>query len=247
VSVSWLLNSGTSGFGATRLRTSAGLGIKEPTFLQSYSTSPFFLGNPDLAPEKSRGFDVSIEQRLASDHVAVEATYFSNHFDDLISLGPSNPVTFEARYENIGETRASGVELSGTSVVNGGFRFSGAYTFLDSKVIASTSSSPIFAAGQPLYRRPSHSGSLQASYSRERLSLALTGVFVGSRVDTDFNFPSIGSNEGYATWQASGEVRLASRTSAFITLENLADAEYMDPLGYPGLGRSVRAGIKAGF
>ena len=246
-SVSWLASSGSDTFGATRLRGSAGLGIKEPTFLQSYSPSPGFFGNPDLAPEKSRGFDVSIEQRLARDRVALEATYFSNHFDDLISLGPSDPVTFNARYENIGETRASGIELGGTSVVAGALRFSGAYTFLDSKVITSTSSSPIFAAGQPLYRRPRHTGSVQASYSRQRAGLALTGVFVGSRVDTDFNFPSVRSNSGYATWQVSGDVRLAPRASAFINIENLADRQYMEPLGYPGLGRSVRAGVKTSF
>lgn len=246
-SASWLASTGAGGLGATRIRASAGLGIKEPTFLQSYSPNPGFFGNPDLKPEKSRGFDVSAEQRLAGDRVSLEATYFSNHFDDLISLGPSDPATFNARYENIGETRASGVELSGTSVVDGGFRFSGAYTFLDSKVITSTSSSPIFAAGQPLYRRPKHSGSVQTSYARERLSLSLTGVFVGSRVDSDFNFPTVTSNSGYATWQASGEVRLAPRASAFINIENLADRQYMEPLGYPGLGRSVRAGVKTSF
>ena len=44
---------------------SVGRGIKEPLFIQSYSPSPSFLGNPDLKPERSRGFDVGIEQRFA--------------------------------------------------------------------------------------------------------------------------------------------------------------------------------------
>ena len=30
-------------------------------------------------------------------------------------------------------------------------------------------------------------------------------------------------------------------------IENLADRQYMEPLGYPGLGRSVRAGVKTSF
>ena len=55
--------------------------------------------------------------------VAIEAIYFANHFDDLISLGPFDPVTFNAQYENIGETRASGLELVGTAVAAGGLRF----------------------------------------------------------------------------------------------------------------------------
>ena len=247
LAVSWLAGTGNGEFGATRVRASVGRGIKEPLFIQSYSPSPSFLGNPNLAPERSRGFDVGVEQRFAGDRAAIEVTYFANHFDDLISLGPFDPVTFNAQYENIGETRASGFELMGTAIAKGGVRVSGGYTLLESKVIRSISSSTIFAPGRALYRRPRHSGSLQASYSRNRVSLALGAVFVGSRVDTDFNFPTISSNEGYAAWNASGEVRVAGRTAAFVTIDNLADRDYMEPLGYRGLGRAVRAGIRARF
>ncbi len=247
LAVSWLVRAGDENSGATRLRASTGRGIKEPLFIQSYSPSPSFLGNPNLAPERSRGFDVGVEQRFAGDRAAIELTYFANHFDDLISLGPFDPVTFNAQYENIGETRASGLELVGTAFVSGGFRLTGGYTLLESKVIRSISSSPIFAPGRELYRRPRHSGSLQASYSRRRASVALGAVFVGSRVDTDFNFPTIMSNEGYATWNASSEVRIAGRTSGFITIDNLGGREYMEPLGYRALGRTVRAGIRTRF
>jgi outer membrane receptor protein involved in Fe transport len=73
------------------------------------------------------------------------------------------------------------------------------------------------------------------------------GVFVGSRVDTDFNFPTISANQAYATWHASGEIRLAGRTSGFVTVENLANRDYLEPFGYRGLGRTVRAGIRTRF
>ena len=128
-----------------------------------------------------------------------------------------------------------------------GLRLSGGYTLLDSEVISSISSSPIFAPGRQLYRRPRHSGSLQASYSRARLSLALGGVFVGERVDSDFNVPTISTNDGYALWNASGEVRITARTGAFMTIDNLAGSDHMEPLGYPALGRSARAGIRTRF
>ena len=247
VAASWLVSAGNDGPGSTRVRASVGRGIKEPLFIQSYSPSPSFLGNPNLAPERSRGFDLGLEQRFAGDRAAVELTYFANHFDDLISLGPFDPVTFNAQYENIGETRASGLELVGTAIVNGGLRVNGGYTLLDSKVVRSISSSPIFAPGRDLYRRPRHSGSLQASYSRNRVALALGAVFIGSRIDTDFNFPTVTSNEGYALWNASGEMRLARRTAGFVTIDNLAGGEYMEPLGYPALGRTVRVGLRTRF
>ena len=247
LAVSLLAASGNDDLGATRVRASLGRGIKEPTFFQSYSPSPFNLGNPDLKPERSRGFDVGVEQRFARDRAGIEATYFANHFDDLISTGPFDPVTFASQYLNIGETRASGLELVGTGIIKGSLRVHGGYTFLDSKVIRSISSSPIFAPGRALYRRPRHSGSVQASFSRNRLSATLGGVFVGSRVDTDFNFPSLTSNEGYATWNASAEFRFARRTAGFVTIDNLADREYMEPLGYPALGRTLRVGVRTRF
>ena len=247
LAVSWLVISGDAGVDATRVRGSIGRGIKEPLFIQSYSPSPSFLGNPDLAPERSRGFDVGVEQRLAGDRAALELTYFANHFDDLISLGPFDPVTFNARYENIGETRASGLELTGTAIAGGGFTVTGGYKYLDSQVIRSISSSPIFAPGRQLYRRPRHSGSMRASYSRGRVGLALGGVFIGSRVDSDFNFPTISSNKGHGAWNASGEARLARRTAVFVTVDNLTDREYMEPLGYRALGRSVRVGVRTRF
>ena len=248
IATSWLVSSGTSGgLGSTRLRGSLGRGIKEPLFIQSYSPDPSFLGNPNLKPERSRGFDAGIEQRFAGNRVALEAIYFANYFDDLISLGQFDPVTFEAQYENIGETRASGLELVGTAFAGSEWRFSGGYTFLDGKVVRSISSSAIFAPGNQLYRRPRHSGSLQASYSRGRLGLALGGVFIGERVDSNFNFSTVRFNEGYALWNASGEVRVSRRTSAFVTLDNLANADYMEPLGYPALGRTARVGIRTRF
>jgi len=47
-----------------------GLGIKEPTVLQSFSPSPFFRGNPNLLPERSRSAEVGVEQRFAGDRGA---------------------------------------------------------------------------------------------------------------------------------------------------------------------------------
>ncbi|HKY20585.1 MAG TPA: TonB-dependent receptor [Vicinamibacterales bacterium] len=248
-SISWLISSGDPGAGTTRLKASGGRGIKEPTFRQSYSPSPFDLGNPDLKPERSRGFDAGVEQRFANDRIRAEATYFYNHFDDLINTGPFNPVTFGSQYLNIGETRASGLELSADAMVAGGLQVHGYYVWQDSEVINSVSSStsPIFTKGKELYRRPRHSGSIQGQFTRSRVSLALGALFVGQRVDTDSASLGIFSNEGYTTVNASADVRFARRTSGFINLENLGDFQYMEPLGYRGLGRTVRAGIRTRF
>ena len=48
--------------------------------LQSFSPSPFFRGNPDLLPERSRTVEAGIEQRLCRDRARVEATWFDNRY-----------------------------------------------------------------------------------------------------------------------------------------------------------------------
>src|SRR5207302_16110 len=52
--VVYVLHEPSATMGETRIKASAGRGIKEPNVLQSFSVSPFFLGNPDLKPERSR-------------------------------------------------------------------------------------------------------------------------------------------------------------------------------------------------
>jgi vitamin B12 transporter len=246
--VSWVAQPGrTSGVGPTRLKASGGRGIKEPTFRQSYNPSPGDLGNPDLKPERSRGFDAGVEQRLSSDRVRLEATYFANHFDDLISTRQIDPATFSSQYFNIGETRASGAELSGDAIITGGLRVSGFYVWQDSKVIRSVSNSPIFQPGRELYRRPRHSGSIQGAFTRDRVSVTLGALFIGRRVDTDSSSLGLLSNDGYTTINAGGAIKFGSAASAFVNIENLGDSQYLEPLGYPGLGRTVRVGIRTRF
>jgi outer membrane receptor protein involved in Fe transport len=88
---------------------------------------------------------------------------------------------------------------------------------------------------------------VQAAFSHKRLSATLGAVIVGESVDTDFNFPTVSSNKGHATWNAGGEMRFARRTVGFVAIDNLFNNDYMEPLGYPALGRTVRVGVKATF
>src|SRR5262249_23067085 len=79
--------------GPTRLRVNYGEGIKAPTMIEAFSPNQFFLGNPALKPERSRNFDIGIEQFFLQDHFRVEGIYFRNRFRDQIAF-MSDPTTF---------------------------------------------------------------------------------------------------------------------------------------------------------
>ena len=249
-SVAYIVRQSAGAVGNTRLKASAGLGIKEPTLLQSFSRSPLFQGNPDLAAERSRSLDVGIEQRLVHDRARVELTWFADRYQDIISTRTISFDPFTSRYFNIGATRARGAELSGELAPREGVALRAAFTRLDSRIIDSTSSfSEVFAPGRTLFRRPRHSGYVGVAWSRARLSADVTGVFVGRRVDSDFSAlePPMLSNARYTTWDVRVMYRLAGPLSLTGAADNLANAGYMDPLGYEALGRAFRLGARLGF
>jgi outer membrane receptor protein involved in Fe transport len=220
--------------------------------LESFSISPFFLGNPDLEPERSRSVEAGIDQRLAGDRVKVEATWFDNRFSNIIALR-TNPITFEGQYFNVGVTSARGLELAAAAAPWPALRLRANYTFLDSKIVESTDpTDEIFTVGQWALRRPRHSGSVGASVQWERTAVDVTGVFVGRYVDTDFGlfgaplFPG-SMSPGRAQWDTRVAVRLTRQVTGLLMIDNLTNADYMVPLGYQPLGRVARAGIRVGF
>jgi outer membrane cobalamin receptor len=236
--------------GETKLKASAGLGIKEPTVLQSFSLSPYYHGNPDLAPERARTLEAGIEQRLANDRAKIEVTWFDNRFTNLISTRTTNPATFEAEYFNIGLSRARGAEIGVEVAPDRALRWRAGYTFLASEIVDSTSPySVVFQAGQPLFRRPRHSGFVGATWNWNRVTADVNGVVIGGFVDSDFSSlsPEILTNAGYTTWDARVTVKVSRQLTGTLSIDNLANADYMEPLGYPALQRAVRVGLRVGF
>jgi vitamin B12 transporter len=230
---------------ATTLKASAGAGIKEPDFFQSFGLSFFARGNPDLEPERSVTFDVGVEQRLFGDRLRAEAVYFHHDYRDQIAFSLVDPTTFQGTYVNLGKTRAQGLELVVESAPRRALLLSAAYTLTDGEVLVSASDfDPVYAAGEPLLRRPKHQASFTARLGGERLSGAVTVVAVGERADSDFQFIGLTRNEAYARVDARVRGRVARGIEAFVVAENLLDRQHEEALGYPALGRSVRAGLR---
>jgi outer membrane receptor protein involved in Fe transport len=228
---------------ATTLRGSAGAGIKEPDFYQSFSDSPFALGNPDLEPEKSRTFDLGIDQRLFHGRAQATLTYFHQDYRDQIAY-EYDFASGTGTYINLGESRAQGLEAAVAAVPVPRLTVSAEYTYLDGEIQASNSLSPVYAVGEPLLRRPKHQGSVSARYGDERFSIGASVISVGERADSDFVGLGLTRNEAYTRVDARVHARIARGFSAFLVAENLFDAEYQEVLGYPALGRSVRFGLR---
>jgi outer membrane cobalamin receptor len=248
-SLAWIAHTGTGTIGDTKLKTAAGLGIKEPTISQSFSPPPF-AGNPDLEPERSRSVEAGVEQRLFHDRAKLEVTWFANRFRNIISTRTLGFNPFRAQYFNIGLTHARGAEMSVAVAPTRAVHATAGYTFLASEIIESTApTNPVFQVGSWLFRRPRHSGFGEVAWTHDRIAVSLAGIFVGRRVDSDFSSlqPAIVENAGYALWDLRGSYRLTPMLSVTGAVDNLGNADYMEPLGYPALGRTARIGLRVGF
>ena len=242
------VHQGSGRIGDTRLRAAAGLGIKEPTVLQSFSTSPYYRGNPDLEPERSRAIEAGVEQRLAGDHARLDVTWFDNRYRNIIGLRPDGGFTYT--YFNIGLTRARGAEIAAEIVPVAAVRLRSGYTFVDSKILTSTSDfSPVLAAGNWAFRRPRHSGFVQGSVTLGALTADVSGTMIGRYVDSDFSslVPAITGNPGRTLWDARLSYRLTRALTALINVDNLTGRDYQEPLGYLALQRTIRVGLRVGL
>jgi vitamin B12 transporter len=248
--LAYVVRRGSTALGETRIKISGGAGIKEPTMLESFSVSPFFLGNPNLRPERSRSYEVGFDQRFARDRAKFEAAWFHNMFSNIISLATTNPATFEAQFANVGVTRARGLELGAEVAPVPALRARASYTFLDSKIVETAApGNPLFAPGQWAARRPRHSGTVGATFQWKRITADATGVFVGRFVDSDsglFNPPFI-ENPGHTAWDGRLTVAITPKVSGLVAIDNLTNADYSEPLGYQPLRRVIRAGARVAF
>jgi outer membrane cobalamin receptor len=239
--VAWRLRGGEA---STTLKASAGTGIKEPSFFESFGVSFFAQGNPDLKAERSRTFDVGIEQRWGG-QLRLQATAFRHDYRDQIAFQVLDFDTFRGSYTNIGESRGQGLELSLEAAPHRLVRLSADYTRLDGEVLVSTADfDPVYAVGAPLLRRPKQQAALAARIGGVRSSVLATLVAVGKRADSDFAGLGLTENEGYTRVDLRGHLRLRHGVTVFAVAENLFDREYQEVLGYPALGRSVRAGLR---
>jgi vitamin B12 transporter len=241
VAAAWRL----TGDGRTVVRASAGTGIKEPTFFESFGVSFFARGNPALRPERSLTADAGIEQRLLADRVRLEATAFQHDYRDQINFQVVDPVTFQGTFVNLGRTRARGLELAADAAPRPNVRFSAQYTYLDGEVIVSGDAfNEVYAVGRELLRRPRHQGSVTAHVGGARAGAGATLVLVGRRADSDFLGLGLTENSGYRRLDVRARLRIAPRLEAFVVAENVTGERYQEVLGYPAAGRSARGGLR---
>ncbi len=212
-------------FHGTRLRANVATGVQEPgieaelTSLRSLlleTNNQAAIAAYDVAPiaaERSRTYDLGVDQNIFNEKLIFKAGYFHNVFDhQLESIGPAGLTNYfgipagvaakmPAASLNSLAYRAQGFESELQYRPFSYLFLNGGYTYLASIVLQSFSNDaaatnpeiPGVAIGalSPLvgsrpFRRPPNTGFFAVQFSSNRFSAAMKGAFVGRSDDSTF-------------------------------------------------------------
>jgi vitamin B12 transporter len=240
--------------GDLRLKASVGEGFKAPSLFQLFSD----FGNTALAPEKSTGFDIglSFRSRAWVDYAGI--TLFRRDSENLIDFVSCFGVTGGictnrpfGTYDNVGRTRAQGLEVEAGKSFGQSLRLRASYSFTDTS--NRTPGSPNL--GNALARRPEHAFTFSGDWQIEQTAFS----------------PAVGADVRYSSGafdNAANTVRLddylvvdlrlvvplleiggtsQGTLDLFGRVENLFDERYQTAAGYGQAGRGVFAGVRVGF
>jgi vitamin B12 transporter len=226
----------------TRLRAAAGSGIKNPDIFELFGFDPgSFVGNPDLKPEKSNGWEAGVEQAFAQGRAKIGVTWFDNKLEDEIAT--VFLPTFVFGVENI-ETQSTqtGVEVAFSAQPSSTWSIDAAYTYLDAE-----------EDGREEVRRPPHIASLNVGWraAEDRGGVALTVRYNGEMFDSDFTDPFDFNRRvqlpAYTLVNLGADWKLSAGTQLYARVENLLDEEYEEVFTYRTHGTAVYAGARFTF
>ena len=227
----------------------AGGGFRAPTLNELYRQfrvgSTLTLPNADLEPEHLAGYEAGVTTTPSS-RATIRATLFDNRLRGPISnvtISSASPAVVQQR-QNLGRTRAYGVEADAEYRVQGRWTLAASYIHTRSIVTGNPANPDL--VGNVLPQVPSQRGSLRASWVHPRgVSISLSAVLVGAQFDDDRNTPER-RLAAYGVMDANMTGRPRRGVELFAAVQNLFNHTYATgtlPTTI-GLPRLVSAGVR---
>ncbi|MBS0664767.1 MAG: TonB-dependent receptor [Verrucomicrobia bacterium] len=219
-----------------KFRASYGTAFRSPSFLDLYGQSAFYVGNPNLNPERARGWDAGVDYYLPAQGGTASVTWFDTDYTDLIVYDFG---VFPGTVRNVERARTRGVEFSAKLALGAATELRLAYTYLEAENLNSHTR---------LLRRPRNSGSADVLHTFPAGFSAGAGVVaVAGRQDVDAaTYLTINAEDytvvrAYAAWQAN------ERLAVKLRLENLLNEKYEPVNGYPATGFAAYGSVEWRF
>lgn len=219
----------------TRIKGTYGTGFKAPSLYQLYAPASTYgpIGNPDLKPEESEGWDAGVEQELCEGRVKAGVTYFRTDYKDMIE--------FESGYVNKTKVRTSGVEVFADLQAAEDIAVGVSYTYTDAEDRIS---------GHTLTRRPRNMAVLDMSYDWSDKGNVTVGVlYADDRSDRYYDSSMVTyvdtTLDEYILVNLAASYELNNHLELFARVDNVFDEDYEEVKGYGTPGVSGYGGVRA--
>ncbi|WP_164156653.1 TonB-dependent receptor plug domain-containing protein [Sandarakinorhabdus rubra] len=224
--------------GDVRLHAAFGTGIADPTFFDQFGFFPgFFIGNPNLRPERSRSVEAGIGWNDGQN--SIDVTLFDATLTNEIVSTFDFATSLSGVANASGRSKRRGVEVSGNASLADGLTLNASYTYLDAN-----QQQVVGTAFVREVRRPRHAGSIALGYAGELFDLAAAAAITGARGDTDFaRFVPV-TLPAYTLVTLSGAWHITSKLDLTARIENALDATQVDVFAYRGPGITAHVGIR---
>lgn len=206
-----------------------GTGYNVPTIYQLFEPAqdwgwgPSPVGNADLQPEKTKGYDVGLEYKGFS------ITYFHTKVNNMIDWGNG--------YENIeGDSKLKGTEIAYKNYITEDMFFNLNYTNLSAKN----------ADKEDLARRAKDKVGFGIDYyGLKDFHFNINGEYIGTRYD---RANKQGASTGnYTIWNGVVDYDINKTFSTYVKLDNMFNKDYQIVDGYATSQRAAFVGLKASF
>ncbi len=224
----------------TRIHAAYGTGVKNPTYYELFGYSDGkYIGNPNLKPEKSKGWEVGVEQNIGVNHWAkIGVTYFDSKLTHEIytSYPPPSYVATPANRDTLSKQHGIEAFISARPIPL--LHFDLNYTWLNAK-----------ENGVTELRRPRHMGSFNATVlsNDERFSGTLTLRYNGSMIDAAYIDPSYipvhVKMKEFTLINLGAQYKISDNFSIFGRIDNLINEKYEEIFSYVASDRSVYGGV----
>jgi vitamin B12 transporter len=228
----------------TRVRAAYGTGVKNPGYYELYGFSDGkYIGNPNLKPEKSKGWEAGVEQSFADGKATIGATYFRQQADgrDLHHL-PRAELRRDAEQPDDRQQAARRRAVRQRPPLPAAAPRCGLH--LPQGTREWRDRSP----------RPGDIASFNATvFSKdERFSGTLTVRYNGKMTDVTFTDPTFATSplvtlKAYTLVNLSAEYKASSRISLYARVENLFDTDYEEVFSYATPGIAGYGGVRVRF
>jgi iron complex outermembrane receptor protein/vitamin B12 transporter len=206
-----------------RVRLGWGNAFKIPSL---FALADPLVGNPSLRPEVVESWEMGLDLQALADTLRWQITAFRQRFEDLIDFDFDTFTTV-----NRSRVNTNGIELGAQYQPTERLSLTAHATYTDIDVLDSV---------VVLRQRPDLRGGVGLLWTiYESLTAHAGWQYIGERFDSSIPtgeqlLPSYSRLDLTVTWKLGDTIRLS------FAVDNIADAEYEEAIGFPSVGRRVR-------